>query len=67
MCLNVTESFNAWIKEAHFLPITNLVDMIKLQIMGQMCTRRLEASSWNTVLCPKMDERLGEELDKGRT
>ncbi|KAK9287281.1 hypothetical protein L1049_015694 [Liquidambar formosana] len=45
----------------------NMVDMIRSQIMGQMCTRRLEASSWNTVLCPKMDVRLGEELDKGRT
>ncbi|KAK9283248.1 hypothetical protein L1049_011484 [Liquidambar formosana] len=32
--------------------------------MAQMCNRRLEADSWNTVLCPKMDERLGDELDK---
>ncbi|KAK9290183.1 hypothetical protein L1049_008349 [Liquidambar formosana] len=67
MCLNVAESFNAWIKEARFLPITNLVDMIRSQIMGQMCTRRLEASSWNIVLCSKIDERLGKELDKRRT
>ncbi|KAK9289579.1 hypothetical protein L1049_007735 [Liquidambar formosana] len=67
MCLNVAESFNAWIKEARFLPITNLVDMIRSQIMGQMCTRRLEASSWNIVLYLKIDERLDEELDKRRT
>ncbi|KAK9290974.1 hypothetical protein L1049_009156 [Liquidambar formosana] len=35
--------------------------------MAQMCNKRLEVDSWNTVLCPKMDERLGDELDKGRT
>ncbi|KAK9277119.1 hypothetical protein L1049_006658 [Liquidambar formosana] len=67
MCSNIAESFNAWIKEARFLPITNMVDLIRSQIMAQMCNRRLEADSWNIVLCPKMDERLGEELDKGRT
>ncbi|KAK9290626.1 hypothetical protein L1049_008798 [Liquidambar formosana] len=54
-------------QEARFLLITNMVDLIRSQIMVQMCTRRLEEDSWNTVLCPKMDEKLGEELDKGRT
>ncbi|KAK9280594.1 hypothetical protein L1049_014288 [Liquidambar formosana] len=67
MCSNAAESFNAWIKEARFLPITNLVDMIRLQLMGQMCSRRLEAGSWNTVLCPKMDARLGDKVENGRT
>ncbi|KAK9268374.1 hypothetical protein L1049_000123 [Liquidambar formosana] len=67
MCSNVAESFNAWIKEARFLPITNMVDLIRSQIMALMCNRRLEANSWNTVLYSKMDEELGEELDKGIT
>ncbi|KAK9273133.1 hypothetical protein L1049_017940 [Liquidambar formosana] len=67
MCSNVAESFNAWIKEARFLPITNMVDLIRSQIKVQTCNRRLEADFWNTILCSKMDERLGNELDKGRT
>ncbi|KAK9292908.1 hypothetical protein L1049_020889 [Liquidambar formosana] len=67
MCSNVAESFKAWIKEARFLLITNMVDLIKSHIMAQMCNRKLEANYWNTVLCLKMDKRLGEELDKGRT
>ncbi|KAL7180346.1 hypothetical protein ACSBR1_043537 [Camellia fascicularis] len=34
MYSNVAESFNSWIRDARHLPITNLVDMIRLQMMN---------------------------------
>ncbi|KAL7258142.1 hypothetical protein ACSBR1_004296 [Camellia fascicularis] len=58
MYSNVAESFNSWIREARHLPITNLVDMIRLQIMNMTSDRRLLSSKWNKVLCHCMDSVL---------
>ncbi|XP_039131790.1 uncharacterized protein LOC120268452 [Dioscorea cayenensis subsp. rotundata] len=37
MYSNVVESFNAWIKEARHLPVTNMVDSIRFKLMGMLC------------------------------
>ncbi|KAL7209198.1 hypothetical protein ACSBR1_030856 [Camellia fascicularis] len=67
MYSNVAESFNSWIREARHLPITNLVDMIRLQIMNMRSDRRQLSSKWNKVLCPRMDSVLEKYFLDGRT
>ncbi|XP_028070019.1 uncharacterized protein LOC114272493 [Camellia sinensis] len=40
ICSNVAESFNSWIREALHLPITQMVDSIRMKIMDQMSKRQ---------------------------
>ncbi|XP_028109234.1 uncharacterized protein LOC114307944 [Camellia sinensis] len=58
MCSNATESFNNWVSGACHLPITRLVDMIRVQIMEQMVGRRVKSMTWLGILCPKMEKKL---------
>ncbi|KAL7265392.1 hypothetical protein ACSBR1_003208 [Camellia fascicularis] len=67
MYSNVAESFNSWMRETRHLPITNLVDIIRLQIMIMRPDRRLLSSKWNKVLCPRMDIVLEKVFMDGRT
>ena len=68
MSSNAAESFNAWIAKARHLPITNLVDDIRLKIMKQMSKRRKEGSVWNNEgICPEMNRRLEMAFNTGRT
>ncbi|KAL7212567.1 hypothetical protein ACSBR2_015290 [Camellia fascicularis] len=67
MYSNVAESFNSWIRDARHLPIINLLDMIRLQIMNMNSDRRLLSSKWNKVLCPHMDSVLEKAFLDGRT
>lgn len=67
MYSNVVKSFNSRIREARHLPITNLVDMIRLQIMNMRFDRRLLSSKWNKVLCPRMDSVLEKAFMDVRT
>ncbi|KAL7259827.1 hypothetical protein ACSBR1_005653 [Camellia fascicularis] len=40
MTSNAVESFNSWIRDARHLPITQMIDSIRTQIMQQMAKRR---------------------------
>ena len=57
---NVAESFNSWILEDRFMPITSCLDGIRVKIMEQMARRRGECTLWKTVLCPIMEDRLSK-------
>ena len=67
MCSNAAESFNSWIRKARHLPITKMVDIIRVQIMEQMANRREVSSRWKSVICPAMDKRLDASIQVGRT
>ncbi|XP_028081905.1 uncharacterized protein LOC114283284 [Camellia sinensis] len=67
MSSNAVESFNSWIREARHLPITQLVDSIRVNIMRQMTKRRIKAQAWPGVICPKMEARLVKAYNKGRS
>ncbi|KAL7164611.1 hypothetical protein ACSBR2_040497 [Camellia fascicularis] len=54
MCSNASESFNNWIRTARHLPITQLVDAIRGQLMEQMAKRKAKCSVWRGELCPQM-------------
>lgn len=66
MANGLSESFNFWILKFRSLPIFEMVDGIRVQIMETMDKRRTEASSWHNVLCPKMDEMLRKYMEVGR-
>ncbi|XP_020249813.1 uncharacterized protein LOC109827249 [Asparagus officinalis] len=55
---NLAESFNAWIKEARFLPIAQLVDHIRVKMMKMSYDRREESNKWTTPLVPSVEEHL---------
>ncbi|XP_020245229.1 uncharacterized protein LOC109823366 [Asparagus officinalis] len=55
---NLAESFNAWIKEARFLPIAQLVDHIRVKMMKMSYDRREESNKWATPLVPSVEEHL---------
>lgn len=67
MYSNVAESFNSWIREGRHLPIMELVDYIRGQIMKMMADRREIANRWNGCLCPEIDNRIANLLKEGRS
>ena len=66
MYSNVAESFNSWIREGRHLPIMELVDYIRGQIMKMMADRREIGNRWNGGLCPEIDNRIANLLKEGR-
>ncbi|XP_028087632.1 protein FAR1-RELATED SEQUENCE 4-like [Camellia sinensis] len=67
MTSNAAESFNKWILDAHNYPITRLVDIIRNQIMTMRAERKVLATNWNGLLCPKMKSRVREAYSNGCT
>ncbi|XP_028100996.1 uncharacterized protein LOC114300305 [Camellia sinensis] len=59
---NADESYNNWIGGARELPITCMVDMIRVQIMTQLSNRRAESKRWTMKLCPVMKKKLVDSL-----
>ncbi|KAL7160909.1 hypothetical protein ACSBR2_041534 [Camellia fascicularis] len=62
MSSNAAKSYNNWIGGARELPITCIVDMIRVQIMTQLSNRRTESKRWTTKLCPVMEKKLVDSL-----
>lgn len=58
MSSNCSESFNKWILEERYLPITACLDKIRLKLMNLMSDRREFAATWNSTLCPVNENRL---------
>ncbi|KAH7857636.1 hypothetical protein Vadar_014855 [Vaccinium darrowii] len=64
---NLVECFKSWIKNEHRLPITQLVDTIRVKLMDQMSNRRDSGLKWKTIICPKKDQKLGELFTLSKT
>ncbi|KAG5534952.1 hypothetical protein RHGRI_022909 [Rhododendron griersonianum] len=67
MTSNVAESFNSWIEEERHLPITTLVDALRLKIMNMLSERRDQSRKWVGKVCPEMDKRLRASFNESRT
>ncbi|XP_074319857.1 uncharacterized protein LOC141656735 [Silene latifolia] len=63
---NFGEIFYSWASEAHELPITQMVDVIRAKIMELIYTRRSESKEWLTRLTPSTEEKLEKENLKVR-
>ncbi|XP_008801985.1 uncharacterized protein LOC103715957 [Phoenix dactylifera] len=66
MTSNVAECFNSWILEARHLPVPQLVDHIRLQIMTLMHERRNRGYNIQTNLCPDVEKVLHRNAEDGR-
>ncbi|MQL92052.1 hypothetical protein Taro_024672, partial [Colocasia esculenta] len=60
MYSNLAESFNAWIKPARGLPILQMVETIRRQIMEMGGWRRIEPANWEITLCPNIEKVLAK-------
>ncbi|KAL7247572.1 hypothetical protein ACSBR2_002481 [Camellia fascicularis] len=67
MSSNAAESFNSWIRDACNLPITKMVDKIRVQLMQQMAKRHVTSQTWIGAICPKMESCLEKAFNKGRS
>ncbi|KAF9609928.1 hypothetical protein IFM89_019331 [Coptis chinensis] len=67
MCSNIAESFNSWIGKERYMPITSMLDTIRVKIMDMMTRRREKCNKWKSMMCPKMEKRLVERIQLGRT
>ncbi|KAL2481259.1 MuDR family transposase [Abeliophyllum distichum] len=61
------ESFNAWIVDCRSLPITRMVDNMRIKLMNMFVTRRTDSGEWTEVVCPKMIEKLQGYTDESRS
>ncbi|XP_059437666.1 uncharacterized protein LOC132170637 isoform X1 [Corylus avellana] len=64
MASNFGELFYSWASDAHELPITQMVDVIRGKIMELIYTRRAESNQWLTRLSPSMEDKLKKESHK---
>lgn len=67
MTSNFGELFYSWASDAHELPITQMVDLIRGKIMELIYGRRADSNQWVTRLTPSMEEKLDKETQKVRT
>ncbi|KAM1110956.1 hypothetical protein ACFX13_010361 [Malus domestica] len=64
MTSNFGELFYCWASDAHELPITQMVDVIRGKIMELIYSRREGSNEWLTRLAPSMEEKLEKETQK---
>ncbi|KAJ7977808.1 Protein FAR1-RELATED SEQUENCE like [Quillaja saponaria] len=64
MTSNFGELFYSWASDAHELPITQMVDVIRGKIMELIFTRKTESDQWLTRLTPSAEEKLKKESHK---
>ena len=64
MTSNCVESYNSWICEARFLPVVQMIDRIRVQIMDRMNTRRQRVEKWVNVLCCEPQKILNKNMSE---
>ncbi|XP_010278098.1 PREDICTED: uncharacterized protein LOC104612401 [Nelumbo nucifera] len=64
---NIVESLNSWILEASGLPIIQMMECIRRQLMTWFNERRETSMQWTTILVPSAERRVQEALECART
>ncbi|XP_076914908.1 uncharacterized protein LOC143574074 [Bidens hawaiensis] len=64
---NIVESLNAWILEASGLPIIQMMECIRRQLMTWFNERRETSMQWTSILVPSAERRVSEAIDRART
>lgn len=64
---NVVESLNTWILEASGLPIIQMMECIRRQLMTWFNERRETSMQWTSILVPSAERRVSEALERART
>ncbi|KAI4335085.1 hypothetical protein L6164_013766 [Bauhinia variegata] len=61
------QQFYSWVSEAHELPITQMIDVLRGKMMETMYTRRVDSNQWTTKLTPSKEEMLQKETSVARS
>ncbi|KAL3531259.1 hypothetical protein ACH5RR_010581 [Cinchona calisaya] len=64
---NIAESLNSWILEASALPIIQMMECIRRQLMTWFNERREASMEWTSVLVPSAERRVSEAIERART
>lgn len=64
---NIIESLNSWILEASALPIIQMMESIRRQLMTWFNERREASMQWASILVPSAERRVSEALERART
>lgn len=67
MTSNFGHQFYSWVSEAHELPITQMIDVLRGKMMESIYTRRVDSSQWTTKITPSKEERLQKETAIARS
>ncbi|KAJ6801004.1 uncharacterized protein M6B38_199310 [Iris pallida] len=63
---NIAESLNNWILEASGLPIVQMLECIRRQLMTWFNERREMSMQWTTTLVPSAEQRVSEAMERAR-
>ncbi|KAL6847051.1 hypothetical protein ACP4OV_022904 [Aristida adscensionis] len=63
---NITESLNSWIVDASGLPIVQMMECIRRQLMTWFNERREASMQWTTILVPTAERRVQEAIEQAR-
>ncbi|KAK1297593.1 hypothetical protein QJS10_CPB15g01977 [Acorus calamus] len=63
---NADESVNGWVREASGLPIVQMMERIRRQLMTWFNERREASMRWTMVLVPSAEERVAEAIERAR-
>ncbi|MQM07659.1 hypothetical protein Taro_040501 [Colocasia esculenta] len=64
---NLAESFNNWIHGARSLPILQMVEKIRVQMIEMDTKRKIDAALWDTPYCPKVQKIIERNLQERRS
>ena len=64
---NIVEDLNSWILEASGLPIIQMLECIRRQLMTWFNERRETSMQWASVLVPSAERRVTEAIEHART
>ncbi|XP_076951176.1 uncharacterized protein LOC143624383 [Bidens hawaiensis] len=64
---NIVESLNPWILEASGLPIVQMMECIRRQLMIWFNERREMSMQWTSILVQSAERQVSEAIDRART
>lgn len=63
---NIVESLTTWINEASGLPIIQMMESIRRQLMTWFNERRETSMQWTSILVPSAERRVADALERAR-
>ncbi|RHN64458.1 putative transcription factor interactor and regulator CCHC(Zn) family [Medicago truncatula] len=67
MTSNFGQQFYSWVSEANELPITQMIDVLRGNMMETISTRREKSNQWITKLTPSKEEIIQKETSDARS
>ncbi|CAN1131995.1 hypothetical protein LINPERPRIM_LOCUS14139 [Linum perenne] len=64
---NIVESFNTWILDTSGLPIIQMMECIRRQLMTWFNERRETSMQWTSILVPSAERQVAEALERARS